>query len=1294
MTRWRRGRLVLAGLALVALILALALRSERAGAWVCAEVRARAPELIGQPVRIDRCRIDPLSASVELRGLEVGEPKAPLVKAAEASVSLAGLFPGGVSLQRITVVRPVIDLTLPDASPGGAEGCPLDALARVRVGQLELQDGAVTLRTRDGRSLRLDGIDVKATVGRRSSEVEASLKRGQVQVDAERQLTLGRVTLEATLDVQEQLVEVQRLEAALEGVTVNASGELRDLCQAMPQLEANGQLFLPLDALVRLGVPVPEPSGRVWARVSASGPLTRPSVRAELKASQVALGPFTPGDFSARLSLADDVVLLDELTTSVGAGEVKVSATLELKEGLPLKAKLSTREASLGQILARASVTGAWVDFPATLNAEVFGRLLPTPALSGPVEFQSGAFLLASRAYDAPKSQGSDILAFSSARGTFSLGVTSKAVTFTDIALAVGAQGQTRVRGKVTLGIGPVLDLDIDAQATAVDLGDFGSIAGLPWAGTGSATVKVKGPAGKVRITGQTSLRDFKFAGYSLGVVQSPIRYEGQTLAFEGLVAQKGRTQLFGDLALDFLDSGLFTHASVQLPDGRVEDVVDLLVDLSPSIENLQGALTGKVSMVAAIDSPAKELAGVLALRVSDVAYLERRLGAASVVLRFEDGEALVLEPTVFEGPMGTLAVDGSWRFSGPLDYRLAWDEGSLGEAVDPADAKKLGLKGRLTGRFVVSGTTELYRVTGTLVGDEVWWKERKLGPMNLTLGLVGRDLTVTGDVITGVRGRLALSMQDRWPYDSSLQIDLPDVSAFLPPSAKGLSVGLAGAVTAVGPMRDYEESRVVAWLERLTVARGDVTASNVGPAELAWNAGAIQVKSLAMKGPTTEVSAEGSWGPARVDLRTRGSVDLRLLSSFVSDIERTTGRLDFTAAFGGPVAAPTLIGSADLVDARLSVKGWDLAVRSLSGHADFSESRVVLQNVNGFLNDGRLRARGDVRLDKLSLGAVALQVDLEDVTMQVQPQVPATMSGSLLLASRTGTAPWLLSGGIDVGKLRYTQELSLETILENARKRPVPSEETPQEWLRLDVDVGLGNDVRIENNLARARFLGKVKLTGTNVKPTLVGAVESAPGAQASFRNNVFTVGRAVLQFNGLWPTFDFAAQSSVREFLVTVKAFGRFEDPRVSLTAEPPLSEADIVSLLTLGVTTRERLAGQAGAGLAAEALLSATGLDRQVQKFLSKNVGLKDQQVRLTTTFNEATGTSEPSVMWESKVLVDNLKVGVTQPVTGRGTRAQAEYRINQNVSVRAQWDNQTQNSTIGNPGADLRFRFEWE
>ena len=60
----------------------------------------------------------------------------------------------------------------------------------------------------------------------------------------------------------------------------------------------------------------------------------------------------------------------------------------------------------------------------------------------------------------------------------------------------------------------------------------------------------------------------------------------------------------------------------------------------------------------------------------------------------------------------------------------------------------------------------------------------------------------------------------------------------------------------------------------------------------------------------------------------------------------------------------------------------------------------------------------------------------------------------------------------------------------------------------------------------------------------------------------------------------------------------------------------------------------------------------------------------------------------------VFNENFKVGVTQPVTGKGTKAQAEYRFNQRVSARAQWDNQNQNSTVGNPGVELRFRFEWE
>ena len=129
-------------------------------------------------------------------------------------------------------------------------------------------------------------------------------------------------------------------------------------------------------------------------------------------------------------------------------------------------------------------------------------------------------------------------------------------------------------------------------------------------------------------------------------------------------------------------------------------------------------------------------------------------------------------------------------------------------------------------------------------------------------------------------------------------------------------------------------------------------------------------------------------------------------------------------------------------------------------------------------------------------------------------------------------------------------------------------------------------------------------------------------------------------------------------------------------------------------IGVTSREKASAEAGAGLAAEALFQASGLEREVQRFLKKSVGLKDQAVHLSTTFNEATGQAEPSVSWESKVLTDKLKVGVTQPVTGRGTKAEAEYKFNEKARLRAQWDNQSQDSSVGNPGVEFEFRFEWE
>lgn len=1318
----RRWRIVLGVLVLLLFAAALVLRTERAGEAVCEQLRERLPKATGMQVELGRCAIDPLTLSVEVTRIAVTPPPAsePLLTAERAAISLRGVFLGGLSLQEVELIRPHLELMLPaDEGPKPVTACPVDELKRIRIGRLKVVDGSVVVHHPSKTSVRIDALQIDASLDRREASVVLDARGGSVSIDS-RALRLGKIALDATLDLKSAQIEVQHGEASVEGVTASVSGAVDGLCDPYPTLDLSAQAWVPMDALPRMGVPLPPPSGQVLARVTVGGKANEPTVRGELRGSKVVLGAFTPGDFSARAAWSGKRVSLEEFSTRVGDGDVKVQGELSLEGNFPVTAKIDAKDASLGQALARASIRGAWVDFPASVKGGVTGTLLPSPVLGGDMELRAGNFKLATRAFDGPQNVGTEILAFKSAAGRFRFGVTSQAVSFDDVSITVGAEERTRVSGRVKLLIaGAEPGIDLAVSADALNLSDFVSpnpvapglaqIAEMPWAGEGTARVTITGPLSNINVEGQTTLRDFKLRGYSLGVVQTPVRYSGDTLSFPSAIAQKGQTQYFADFALSFRPDGLYARATAQLPDGRVEDVVDLLADLSPTMENLQdGALVGRLGALVAIDSRIDALEGVIVSRVRDVKYLDSGLGQADLVARFENGEALALDRTIFDGTVGRLAASGRWSFAGPLDFSMALERGSLQELIDPDH--EIPAAGDFVAKAKIGGTTDEMRINGWVSSSSVSWKGKALGPMHLEAKTVARDAEITGTVFPGLQTQLQLVMKNEWPFRTQTQVSLSDLSPFLPESAAGVSVKLKGAVAAEGPLKvctqrtaggacaeysmSLSQARAQASLDELSVARGEVAAANTERVRLGWNAGAITVDSLVLKGPTTEVTAAGAWGPTTVDLKSRGSIDLRLLSSLVSSLERTAGKLDFTAAFSGPVSEPVLAGTAELIDTRFSVRGQDATVRSLSGRADFSESRIIIQDVQGFLNDGRVRARGDARLNEFSLNSIRLQTDVEDVTVQVQPEVPVTVTGSLLLSS-ADAEKFQLQGGLDIVKFRYTQPMALESLVASARAPPASSDAKPDEWLRLDVNLDANQgDVRIENDLARARLGGKLKLSGTNVKPVLIGVVETLEGAQAYFRGNTYSVQRGQLQFNGLWPTFDLSAQSQIREYLVSVKAFGRFEDPKVSLSSEPPLPDADVLSLVTLGVTSRERITDRSAGGLAAEALYSASGLDQQVQRFLQQSVGLKDQQVKLTTSFNEATGTAEPAVSWESKVIVDNLKVGVTQPVTGRGTSAQVEYKFNQRVSARAQWDNKNQTTTVGNPGVELRFRFEWE
>ncbi|MET0591665.1 MAG: translocation/assembly module TamB domain-containing protein, partial [Polyangiaceae bacterium] len=161
-----------------------------------------------------------------------------------------------------------------------------------------------------------------------------------------------------------------------------------------------------------------------------------------------------------------------------------------------------------------------------------------------------------------------------------------------------------------------------------------------------------------------------------------------------------------------------------------------------------------------------------------------------------------------------------------------------------------------------------------------------------------------------------------------------------------------------------------------------------------------------------------------------------------------------------------------------------------------------------------------------------------------------------------------------------------------------------------------------------------------------------------------------------------------------ITLHAYGDADNLRLEMTSEPALSQEDIVLLLTVGMTRAEvdQLATSGVGGSAAlEALSSITGADSAVKKA----VPVIDE-FRFGSAYSSRTGRSEATVTVGKRV-TDQVRANVTSGLLeNREIRSNLEWKLTPRVSVQGSYDNvnDVSSSALGNLGADVRWRLEFE
>lgn len=1305
----KKRQLALAFLAFVALLVAATiavLRTRWAGERLCAVAAERVRSATGLPLAFDACRIDPLRLAVEVDGVRVGPADAPAFTAETLSARLSPVQPLGrtLHLDAVRLVHPRLAVRL---AGGGGGGCSAAALSRIDVRQLEIEGGALDLSGPGWRVLA-PSVDVRsATPPRRGPlpALAAAFRRARLDVSAGpvnveaggRTLALDHAGASVDLALDLSSAEIRSVSAEGEGVHAAARGTLTDLCS--PRVDGRAVLAGPIAALLgAAGRPDKAWRGTAEVEVRASGPLGAPALAGAIRLSDARYGPFVAGDARADVRLDGDRLVVERLEVPAQGGAVRARGTIRLARGLPLDGELALDGVDLAEVLARVGVRGSWATVRFDGSARIAGTLSPI-ALSGTLGAEARGLAVYGRAAEAAAGVDPPVLEARRVR--------------VDAPFRVDRAGLAFDRGRFAAGAG-VLDADVAVGFSAaagfhvhgageVDLGALGPLAGIPWSGMAHVDLAVgAAPYANPRVDGRVRVDGFRFLRIALGAASADVSYGPDTLLrLRDVEGARGGTRYEGDATVDLAARPVRVVSSRFDARGRLRDVFDAIADWMPRSRWAREAWDGDVELAATAHGPAAALDAEWQARLGAGTLYGRAYDSGRGEGTIADGDVTFFDRAELRRGGGVARARGTWGGTPPFpwDLEVSWAGLPLADAGLPGGP----WTGTASGTATLHGSWGQPSVRFAANGEGVSVDRVPLGTVQAGGSLDAGRLTVTGTA-EGASFSGEARLDGRMPFRAAADVALDDAARLLPGAAgSGLRARVEGHADAEGELADLPGARAQLRVDRLALDYGDLRVENAAPVAISWTRGRVDVPPVLLRGANTELALSGSRSAAGdLDFSASGSADLRLLAGATPTLRRQHGLLRLEAHVGGTVDDPVLLGTGRVEDAGFELRGGTATFSSLHGDLVFSQNRIMLRGLEGALNGGRLVLRGEVELAKLLPRRIRLEGELEEVPLAIPASLPMTLSGRIEADGKPDAAT--LTGRVHVVRARYVQDVDLEKRLLEVRRRAVapPSYDPAGEWLRLDLQLVVDGDARVDNDLVRGGVRGELLVTGTLAAPALVGSLSMTEGSRATFRGNEFDLKQAVATFTadrGAEVALDVHGEAQVRDYLIYMHLFNTLDDPKLQLTSSPALSQPDIITLLSLGFTTRDAAPG-AGVGgaataAAAQALFSASGLDEQVRRFLPRDGLVQDVAVRLTSAYSPANGQIEPRAELESWLWHDRLRLRYQAPLSGaRGQRAQAELRLGGHTAVEYQWDNDNPDvAATGDHGVDLKLRWEW-
>ena len=720
-------------------------------------------------------------------------------------------------------------------------------------------------------------------------------------------------------------------------------------------------------------------------------------------------------------------------------------------------------------------------------------------------------------------------------------------------------------------------------------------------------------------------------------------------------------------------DANSVVHARLDAANVEIADVQPLLAAAGGPTLPLAGAFSARIQADGPLHAPA----------ASGLIELDRcsLYGEPLTRVRIEGAMAnqvLKVTSATLSAAGGILSASGSYNI-GTKGFQVeARGSGVDISRIDWLRRQNLEATGKVGLNLTGSGTLNDPRLEGratigafTLAGQRFGTLEATAHTASHTLSynvssqLEGAELALQGETTLN-SGYATRAQLDFSRFNIGVLLRVAHMEAI------GGQSALAGTVTVDGPLAHPEQLYGEARLREMAVTIAGVQLRSEGGAHATLANGRISLDPLHITGENTDLHAGGSISikdssARQLDLAASGSINLKLAETLDPDLT-ASGLTTFQVEAHGPLQNPRLQGRIDIQNGSLSFGDLPNGLSQLHGTLEFNQNRLEVRSLSAMSGGGLLSVGGFLAYQH----GIYADLSVTGKGVHIRYPVGVTSLADARLQLQGSQNNLELSGDVLITRFSTTPDLDITALAAQAKAyaQTVVPPEAPSNHVRLDVHIVSSPQLNFKNAFAKLAGDVDLRLRGTLASPSLLGRVSITEGS-AIIAGTRYDLERGDITFTNpvrIEPVIDLSATARVEDYDISLGLHGSPQKLAVTYRSDPPLPEADVLSLLALGHTaSQQRLYTQQQQQAIAnptDALLGGA-LNATVSSRVQKLFGAGS--VKVDPNYLGAFGNSTSRITVQEQLGRTVTLTYATDVNTASEQLPQAEVAINRHISL---------------------------